>query len=66
MQAFSCLDVDGDGYLSVDDLRACAGGDLSQAELEAMIAEANKTSTGRVSQQEFVEVMLRTTLFRTK
>ncbi len=58
-QAFSYLDIDGDGSLSVEDLTRAGGRDV-----EGMIAEADKTGTGEISLQEFVAVMMRTVLFR--
>ena len=38
--------------------------DLSQAEIEDMIAEADKDGNGEVSHREFISVMLKTNLFR--
>ena len=40
------------------------GEDLTVAELEDMISEADTPGNGEVSQKEFLEVMLRTNLFR--
>ena len=61
VQAFSLLDADGDGGLSAEDL--CLAG-VSGPDAQAMITEANKTGTGLVTLEEFVNVMMRTNLFK--
>lgn len=67
IQAFDYLDIDGDGQLSISDLKkgsasVCLG--LSPVDIEGMIASADKDGDGMVSKQEFITVMMKTNMFR--
>ena len=64
LQAFSYLDGDGDGYITLDDLRSCGPKiRLYSSELQEMLSEADKDGDGMISKEEFVAVMKQTNLF---
>lgn len=66
-EAFRVLDAGNTGVLSVDALRAfclAANEHLPESELRLMVQEANTSSTGAVTLDEFIRVMLRTNLYR--
>ncbi|XP_057354111.1 calmodulin-like [Manis pentadactyla] len=59
-EAFRVFDVDGNGYISVDELKqvmAKLGEELSQEVLEAMIHEADVDQDGQVNYEEFVRIL---------
>jgi len=67
LSGFSAMDVERSGKITVESLKklCCViGEDLTVAELEDMISEADTPGNGEISQKEFLEVMLRTNLFR--
>lgn len=59
-EAFDVMDHDGDGYITVSKLRHVVqelGLNLSEEEMDEMILEADPSGDGRVSYQEFVDIM---------
>ncbi|KAK2497698.1 hypothetical protein MC885_012308 [Smutsia gigantea] len=59
-EVFRVFDVDGNGYISVDELKqvmAKLGEELSQEVLEAMIHEADVDQDGQVNYEEFVRIL---------
>lgn len=61
------MDKDGDGKISLDDLKATnniAGIGLSAEELSGLIEEADKDGDGVVNKDDFISVMKRTNLFK--
>ncbi|KAK2489716.1 hypothetical protein MC885_001130 [Smutsia gigantea] len=59
-EAFRVFDVDGNGYISVDELKQVMGKlgeELSQEVLEAMIHEADVDQDGQVNYEEFVRIL---------
>ena len=67
LQAFEYIDEDGDGVISLEDLKRTSNGvrlDLSQSELAGLMEEADKNGDGIISKEEFISVMKRTNLFR--
>ena len=67
IQAFEYIDKDGDGMISLDDLKAVneeARVGLSFEELTELIEEADKHGDGTVRKQDFISVMKRTSLFK--
>uniref|UniRef100_A0A915DEU8 EF-hand domain-containing protein n=1 Tax=Ditylenchus dipsaci TaxID=166011 RepID=A0A915DEU8_9BILA len=66
--AFKLFDVEGKGYINVEDLKRIAkelGESIKEEELQEMIAEAdNKNNkTGRISEQDFKLIMKKTALY---
>ncbi|XP_072858380.1 calmodulin-like [Pogona vitticeps] len=60
-EAFRVFDKDGNGYISVAELRHVMtnlGEKLSDEEVEEMIKEADVDGDGRVNYEEFVRVMM--------
>jgi centrin-3 len=62
-RAFDMFDVDGDGIISLEDLRQVnstikQGTTATDTDLENMIAQADLTSKGGVDRDEFVDMML--------
>jgi len=60
---FRAMDVDGTGYITKDNLKQLlvevgAGDEVPDSELDAMIKRADKTGSGKVSFEEFVEAFL--------
>ena len=67
VQAFEYIDKDGDGIISLDDLKAVndlAKVGLSYEELTELVEEADKDGDGVISKQDFISVMKRTNLFK--
>ncbi|XP_033708205.1 uncharacterized protein [Tursiops truncatus] len=57
--AFHAFDLDGDGHISMDELKqAMAQLEVSQEELDIMIREADVDRDGQVSYEEFVRVLM--------
>eukprot|EP00037_Helgoeca_nana_P005262 m.50285 g.50285 ORF g.50285 m.50285 type:complete len:172 (+) comp16305_c0_seq1:273-788(+) len=59
-KAFQLFDGDKSGTVSINDLRRVArelGEDVSEDELQAMIAEFDSTKTGRISETDFRSIM---------
>ncbi|XP_012520381.1 PREDICTED: calmodulin-like protein 5 [Propithecus coquereli] len=57
---FRAFDLDGDGHISVDELRqaiAQLGVQLSQEELDALVREADTNQDGQVDFEEFARVL---------
>ncbi|KAH7731554.1 EF hand family protein [Aphelenchoides avenae] len=64
--AFELFDTDGKGYIGYDDLKRVAdelGENLKKEELWEMLREADKTSRGRVTEEDFKEIMKKTALY---
>lgn len=64
LQAFSYIDSDEDGFISLGDLRKHAlkiG--LSLTDIQEMLAEADKDGDGMISKGEFLAVIKQTCLF---
>ncbi|CAG9335437.1 unnamed protein product [Blepharisma stoltei] len=62
--AFRYFDIDGSGYITIDELReVLTGGDISitvnPADLASMIREVDKNRDGRIDYMEFIEMMNR-------
>lgn len=60
-EAFRVFDKDGNGYISVSELRHVMtnlGEKLSDEEVDEMIKEADMDGDGRVNYEEFVRVMM--------
>nr|2B1U_A Chain A, Calmodulin-like protein 5 [Homo sapiens] len=58
--AFRAFDQDGDGHITVDELRRAMAGlgqPLPQEELDAMIREADVDQDGRVNYEEFARML---------
>ena len=67
LQAFEYIDEDGDGVISLEDLKRTSNGvrlGLTQSELAGLMEEADKDGNGVISKQDFISVMKRTNLFR--
>lgn len=59
-QAFAVLDTDGDGYLTLADLRAAVqrlGGQLGGLDVEAVLQTADRDGDHRISFDEFAKMM---------
>ncbi|XP_033755643.1 calmodulin-A-like isoform X3 [Pecten maximus] len=59
-QAFRVFDKTGCGYISASDLRAvlqCMGEDLTEEEIDEMIAEVDIDGDGRIDFEEFIACM---------
>ncbi|CAO2595090.1 Calmodulin-like protein 5 [Lemmus lemmus] len=57
---FSVFDKDGDGHITVDELKQAMtqlGEEISQEELDGMIREADVDKDGKVDYNEFVRVL---------
>lgn len=66
MQAFDYIDKDGDGKISMDDLKDTNKEvrlSLSGAELAGLMDEADRDGDGLISKEDFIFVMKRTNLF---
>jgi len=58
--AFKVFDVDGDGFISAEELKsvmATLGETLTQEEIEEMIREADEDGDGKVCYEEFAKMM---------
>jgi len=67
MSGFTAMDIERNDKITSQSLRKLCkrlDEDLSQAEIEDMISEADKDGNGDVSHKEFISVMLKTNLFR--
>lgn len=65
-RGFSLMDKDKDGYISLKDLRTLCNElnlVLREEELDDMIFEADTDGDGKVSKEEFVQIMLKTSLY---
>jgi calmodulin len=58
MEAFARLDEDANGYITSDELRALLGHEYSEADIEAMIREADTSGDGMIQYDEFARMML--------
>eukprot|EP00038_Savillea_parva_P013361 m.8078 g.8078 ORF g.8078 m.8078 type:complete len:171 (-) comp2500_c0_seq1:354-866(-) len=59
-KAFTLFDGDKSGSITINDLRRVArelGEDVSEDELQSMIAEFDSTKTGRISESDFRSIM---------
>lgn len=60
VEAFRVFDVDGDGFITADELRSVMtklGESLSAEEIEEMIVTADTDGDGKVDYEEFVKMM---------
>ncbi|KAG0295484.1 calmodulin-like 3 [Dissophora globulifera] len=58
--AFNTFDIDGDGYITKDELRKAMkhqGEDLSEEEINQMMREADKNGDEKISREEFAMMM---------
>ncbi|KAM4636178.1 uncharacterized protein O3C94_017382 [Discoglossus pictus] len=65
-KGFSMIDHDKDGKISIEDLKEAskfAGINFSRQELEDMLTEADQNGDHAVDINEFIEIMLKTSLF---
>ena len=63
---FSLMDKDKDGYITLKDLRTLCNElnlVLRQEELDDMILQADMDGNGKVSKEEFLQIMLKTSLY---
>ena len=68
LQGFSLLDRGQKGYLTLDDLRHAADSQqlpFSNRAIREMLQEADVTGDSKVTSDEFVHIMLQTSMFRT-
>mmetsp|Transcript_13481 Transcript_13481/g.11548 ORF Transcript_13481/g.11548 Transcript_13481/m.11548 type:complete len:170 (+) Transcript_13481:64-573(+) len=66
LKAFKLFDDDGDGKISLKNLRRVArelGENLSDDELQAMIDEFDKNQDGLIDEQEFLSIMKQTSVY---
>ncbi|KAK9903952.1 hypothetical protein WJX75_001181 [Coccomyxa subellipsoidea] len=66
MKAFRLFDDDETGKISFQNLRRMAkelGENMTDEELQEMIDEADRDGDGEVSQEEFLRIMQKTSLF---
>ncbi|EFB23090.1 hypothetical protein PANDA_009126, partial [Ailuropoda melanoleuca] len=59
-EVFRAFDLDGNGHISVDELKqamSTLGEKLSQEELDAMIQEADVDKDGQVNYEEFLRIL---------
>ena len=59
-EAFAVFDVDKDGYITKSELRQVMnrlGENLTDAQLDAMIKEADKDKDGKINEEEFKALM---------
>jgi Ca2+-binding EF-hand superfamily protein len=62
------LDEEQKGYITADDIRKAADGQkipLSNRAIREMMQEADMKGDGKISANEFVRIMLQTSIFRT-
>ena len=63
---FQSFNNDGDGYITADDLRKCMrefNENVTDDELAKFVVAADNDGDGRVSYEEFVQVMNKLNLF---
>ena len=66
LKAFKLFDEDNSGNISLRNLKRVArelGENLSDDELQAMIDEFDKDQDGEISEQEFLNIMKRTSIY---
>ncbi|XP_062575239.1 uncharacterized protein LOC134237160 [Saccostrea cucullata] len=66
-QAFELLDTKGTGFLTLEDLREASSEcslNFSNTALREMIQEADKHGEGKISLQDFTDIMLQTSRFK--
>ena len=66
IKGFSLMDKDKDGYITLKDLRTLCNElnlVLQEEELDDMIFHADMEGDGKVSKEEFVQMMLKTSLY---
>ncbi|KAI1721435.1 EF-hand domain pair domain-containing protein [Ditylenchus destructor] len=64
--AFRLFDVEGKGYINVEDLRRISkelGETIPEEELQEMVRDANISKNGRVTEPEFKVIMKKTALY---
>lgn len=67
LQAFSYMDTDQDGFLSLGDLyKYSRKAGLTKSDVREMLAEADKDGDGKISKEEYLTIMRQTNLFRIK
>lgn len=67
-QGFRMLDNGQKGYLTADDLRQAAESQklpFSNRAIREMIQEADVTGDGKITSDEFIHIMLQTSMFKT-
>ena len=57
-QAFKTLDADGDGEISIVELKSGAGAGFSTGEISAVFALADKDQNGKISFAEFAQILI--------
>eukprot|EP00927_Polykrikos_kofoidii_P039220 TRINITY_DN3364_c0_g2_i1.p1 TRINITY_DN3364_c0_g2~~TRINITY_DN3364_c0_g2_i1.p1 ORF type:complete len:537 (+),score=73.17 TRINITY_DN3364_c0_g2_i1:132-1742(+) len=60
--AFNKFDVDGSGYITLDDLKEVLGENFEGEEMDKLLAEADVLEDGRISYAEFVAYLRQTPL----
>ena len=66
LKAFRLFDDDETGFITLENLRRVAkeiGEVMSDKELQEMIEEADRTNDGKVSEDEFLRIMKKTSLY---
>mmetsp|Transcript_16304 Transcript_16304/g.19541 ORF Transcript_16304/g.19541 Transcript_16304/m.19541 type:complete len:168 (+) Transcript_16304:42-545(+) len=66
LKAFRLFDDDETGYITLENLRRVAkeiGENMTDKELQEMIEEADRTNDGKVSEDEFLRIMKKTSLY---
>ena len=66
LKAFKLFDEEGDGNISVKNLRRVArelGENLSDQELEAMVEEFDSDGDGKINQEDFINIMTQSSLY---
>ena len=66
IKGFSLMDKDKDGYITLNDLRTLCNElnlVLREEELDDMIFQADTDGDGKVSKEEFLQIMLKTSLY---
>ena len=58
-EAFDLMDGDDSGYISRDDLRRIFDGNVDDAYIEQLVAEADPKKVGRISYDDFLQVFCR-------
>mmetsp|Transcript_18437 Transcript_18437/g.35231 ORF Transcript_18437/g.35231 Transcript_18437/m.35231 type:complete len:167 (-) Transcript_18437:124-624(-) len=66
LKAFRLFDDDETGYITLENLRRVAkeiGENMADKELQEMIEEADRTNDGKISEDEFLRIMKKTSLY---